>query len=320
MFTSQTGRTQLLGVWTLCAALVWSVPSAAQSILVLKSRDLPQYNEAVNGFIQEWTAHGTGAAIQTRSLTDGADDFARAQMDPNSRPLAIIAVGTDAARWAITNSTVPVVFCMVSNARQSVMADLAPADETRVHGVSLDIPAPAQLEVLKTYLAGAKRIGVIYDPRKTAAVVQDLEDATAKMGLQLVREPVTSESSVPEAVGRITPKIDVLWTPVDSTVFNSRSAQFILTQMLQRKVPVMGFSENMVRAGALLGFRVAYADAGRQAATLLQATLQTASVVTPNIQTPRSYQVLINGRVLELLGNTIPPEAIRQASIIDHEE
>jgi iron complex outermembrane receptor protein len=36
---------------------------------VLKSRALLQYTEAVTGFLQEWTAHGTGAAITTVTST-----------------------------------------------------------------------------------------------------------------------------------------------------------------------------------------------------------------------------------------------------------
>jgi putative tryptophan/tyrosine transport system substrate-binding protein len=316
--TSHTAGPRLLSVWMFCAALVLSVPSKAETILVLKSRDTPQYSEAVTGFIQEWAAHGSGADIQTRLLADWTNDVTRTPVGTNA--LAIVAVGTDATRWAITNATVPVVFCMVANVRQSVMADLSPADEAKVCGVSLNIPAEAQLAVLKTYLVSAKRVGVIYDPQKSAAMVQDLENAAAKMGLELVREAVTSESSVPEAAGRIASRIDALWAPVDSTVFNSRGAQFILTQMLQRKVPVMGFSENMVRAGALLGLRVTYTDAGRQAATMLQTMVQTGRPAQPRIQTPQSYQVLINGRVLELLGTTIPSAAIRQAIIINNEE
>ena len=320
IYLSHTARSRLLGVWTLCAALVLSVPSAAETILVMKCRDLPQYSEAVNGFIQEWTAHGMGAAIQTRLLADWSNAVARVPMDTNARPRVIVAVGTDATRWAITNSTVPVVFCMVANARQSVMADLTPAKEARVHGVSLSIPAQAQLAILKTYLPNVKRVGVIYDPRKSSVVVQDLEEAAARMGLELVREAVTSESSIPEAAGRIAARIDVLWAPVDSSVFNSRSAQFVLTQMLEHKVPVMGFSENMVKAGALLAPVVNYEAVGRQTARLLRDVLRLDGQSPKPIQGPQDFQMMVNGRVLALLGATIPPAAIRQARIINNEE
>jgi putative ABC transport system substrate-binding protein len=303
-----------------CAALALSMPSAAETILVLKSHDSPQYNEAVNGFIQEWTAHGMGASIQTRLLADWANDVGRAPVETNARPLVIVAVGTDATRWAITNATVPVVFCMVANARQSVMADLTPGDEGRVHGVSLDIPAQTQLRQIMTVLPKVKRVGVLYDPEKSASAVREMKQAATELGLEVVDQKVIRQSSLPEETAAIASRIDLLWAPVDSTVFNSRSAQFVLTQMLQRKVPVMGFSENMVKAGALLGPRVSYTAIGRQTAELLRAILNPSKRSRERVQAPQEYQIVVNGRVLALLGNSIPQAAIGQVSIINNEE
>ena len=293
---------------------------AGDTILLLKSRDSPQYNEAVNGFIQEWTAHGTGASIQTRLLADWANDTGRETVDTNARPLAIVAVGTDATRWAITNATVPVVFCMVANAQQSVMVDLTTTDEVRVHGVSLDIPAQTQLRRMIGVLPKVKRVGVLYDPEKSAAAVQEMKQAAAELGLEVVDQKVVRQSSLPEGTALIASQIDLLWAPVDSTVFNSRSAQFVLTQMLQRKVPVMGFSENMVKAGALLGPRVSYEAIGRQTAELLRAILNPGKRSREPVQAPQDFQIVVNGHVLALLGNPIPQAAIGQVSIINNEE
>ena len=293
---------------------------AGDTILLLKSRDSPQYNEAVNGFIQEWTAHGTVAAIQTRLLADWANDMAREPVDTSARPLAIVAVGTDATRWAITNATVPVVFCMVANAQQSVMADLITTDEARVHGVSLDISAQTQLRRMLGVLPKVKRVGVLYDPKKSAAVVREMKQAAAELGLEVVNQEVDNQSSLSEATALIAPRIDLLWAPVDSTVFNSRSAQFVLTQMLQRKVPVMGFSENMVKAGALLAPRVNYEAVGKQTAELLQAVLNGRSAPETAIQSPRTFDLVVNRRVFNLMGKPIPQSAIQTVSFINEDE
>ena len=253
-------------------------------------------------------------------LADWANDVGRETVDTNARPLAIVAVGTDATRWAITNATVPVVFCMVANARQSVMADLITADEARVHGVSLDIPAQTQLRRMLGVLPKVKRVGVLYDPEKSAAAVREMKQAAAELGLEVVDQKVIRQSALPEETALIASRIDLLWAPVDSTVFNSRSAQFVLTEMLQRKVPVMGFSENMVKAGALLGPRVSYAAIGRQTAELLRAILNPGRSPREPVQAPQDFQIVVNGRVLELLGNPIPQAAIGQVSIINNEE
>ena len=293
--------------------------AAEDFIAVLKSRDLPQYTEAVNGFLQEWAQSSSALPVREAVLKNSTDD-ARTVFGSAAKPAAVVAVGADAARWAIKNTSCPAVFCMVANARSSLIANINTAAVARVNGVSLDIPPKTQLQTLSVYLPNAKRVGVIYDPRKSGGTVQELEQAAAAMGIQLLKEAVTSESSLPEATDRIVGQIDVLWAPVDSTVYNSRSAQFILTRMLEHKVPVMGFSENMVRAGALLALQVNHAAVGAQTAALLQTVLNGEALAGGTVQAPRSYNVMLNDRVQQFLGNPIPRIAMQQASFINEKD
>ena len=293
---------------------------AGDTILLLKSRDLAQYNAAAKGFLEAWKANPSSAEVRELNLNGSSDDLNTLRALTSERPLAVVTVGTEATQWAITNSTVPVVFCMVANAQQSVMADLISKDETRVQGVSLDIPAREQLRRMMSVLPKVKRVGVLYDPKKSATAVEEMKQAAAELGLEVVDQKVDGQSSLPEETALIVSRIDLLWAPVDSTVFNSRSAQFVLTQMLQHKVPVMGFSENMVKAGALLAPRVDYEAIGRQTAELCRTTSNRRKPSHEPVQPPQDFQIVVNGRVLGLLGNPIQQAAIRQVSIINNEE
>ena len=296
-----------------------AVARADKTILVLKSRELPQYTAAVNGFVQEWNARGSGRQVQLKTLTGSAEDaFLLSGINPG--PIATVAVGTDAARWAIRNTSGPVVFCMVANAQQNVLAGLGTAELARVTGVALDIPVKIQLSQLRTFLPRVKRVGVLYDPRKSGAAVKEAARAAGELGLELVTQEVPAESSLPEATELIASRIDLLWAPVDSTVFNSRSAQFVLTQMLQHKVPVMGFSENMVKAGALLAPRVNYEAVGKQTAELLQAVLNGRSALETAIRSPRTFDLVVNRRVFNLMGKPIPQSAIQTVGFINEDE
>ena len=293
---------------------------AGDTILLLKSRDLAQYNVAAKGFLEAWKTNPSTPEVREFNLSGSPDELNTLRALTSERPLAIVTVGTEATAWAITNSTAPVVFCMVANAQQSVMAGLLSGDKTRVHGVSLDIPARTQLRRMLGVLPKVKRVGVLYHPKKSAAAVGEMKQAAAELGLEVIGQEIDSQSSLPEATALIVPRIDLLWAPVDSTVFNSRSAQFVLTQMLQSKVPVMGFSENMVKAGALLAPRVNYEAVGRQTAELLRDVLHPGGQLGEPVQPPQDFQIVVNGRVLELLGNPIPQAAIGQVSVINNEE
>lgn len=304
--------------WALRAALLLNCHSAAaEGILLLKSRDCPQYNKAVEGFLRHWQDRQTGRVLDQRTLADLQQ--ATPQTELARQTGAIVAFGTEAARWAITNSAGLVVFCMVANARQNLLAGLSKADSQRVAGVSLDIPVKTQFQAVRDLMPEVRRVGVVFDPRKSAPAVQEAQQACAELGLELIAWEVNDESALPGGIQRIAPRIDLLWAPVDSTVFNSRSAQFVLRQMLERKVPVMGFSENMVKAGALLAPRVDYAAVGEQTAELLAATLRGGVGASERIQSPRRFQWVANARVLNLVGKPLAAGSAQTVQMIDED-
>lgn len=292
---------------------------AEDVIVVLKSRELAPYNEAVVGFTAQWNVTGSGSVIQTHTLTDSVENLAGSLTGGNSQLRAVVAVGTEAAKWAIKHTNVPVVFCMVANAEQNLFAELDVSEAARLTGVSLDIPVETQLKQLATFLPNVKRLGVLYDPQKSEAAVKEAAVAAAQLGLQFVPQPVVDERAVSDAVQALASRVDAVWAPVDSTVYNSRSAQFVLTRMLQKKIPVLGFSENMVKAGALLGPRVDYASVGKQTAELLQIVLRSESTRGANVQSPRDFQMVVNARVLKLVNKPIPPAALQQASFVNED-
>ena len=296
------------------AAAVGSVVAAAaahaaDTILLLKSRESPQYNEAVDGLMDEWKKQPTAWDIQRRTLTEAG--VADAPLDA-----VVVAVGTEAAQWAVEHTTGTVVFCMVANARQNLLAPLSDQDRARVTGVTLNVPAQTQFEALHELLPDAKRVGIIYDPKKSARSVEEARAAAAALGLEVVTREVTGEAALTEATAWIAGRVDVLWATVDSTVFNSRSAQFVLAEMLKRKIPVMGFSENMVKAGALLAPRVSYAGVGRQTAALLAAVLAGDRPAEP-VQTPQALDIVVNAHVLKTLNQSVRASVGPKVSLID---
>lgn len=294
---------------------------AAEAVLLLKSRDLAPFDQAADGFAQQWKQLAPGCEIVQRTLVESAPDggLSPAAVAKPLAVVAVVAVGTEAARWALRHTDRPVVFCMVGNARQSLLDGLSKHDRDRVTGVLLNIPARAQFELLRGVMPDAKKIGVIFDPQKSAAAVREAAAAAAELGMELVTREVASEAALAGATAWIAPRIDALWAPVDSTVFNSRSAQFVLLQMLQHKVPVLGFSENMVKAGALLAPRVNYGAVGRQTAELLAAALKASAPAAVDLQPPRTFDLVVNGHVSRVVGKHIVSTAQQPVSVINED-
>lgn len=278
-----------------CAAVVnWVAcpkASAAAPVLVLRSRAALPYDEAIAAFVAAWKTNPRTAEVRQETLP--VTNWPAAV-----NPAAVVAVGTEALQWAQARGWSPVVFCMVAN---------PPVASPTVHGISLNVPVPLQFQELHRLLPQAKRVGVLYDPAKSAAAVAEAEAAAQSLGLTLVKQPVATETDLPAATAWIAGRIDVLWAPVDATVFNAKGAAFVIRQLLQRKVPVMGFSENMVKAGALLAPRVNYAATGRQAAELLGVILSGHGPRPVSTQPPGEFEMVVNRHISRLIGRPVEP-------------
>jgi ABC-type uncharacterized transport system substrate-binding protein len=267
---------------------------AGNDLLLLQSRDTPPYRQAADGFVEAWKTYGPDWNVHHRTLPDTA----------TTNVALVVAVGTEAAQWAIQHTTGTVVFCMAANARQNLLAPLSESDQKRVSGVSLLVPVRTQFERIKALLPDAKRIGVLYDPRHSSQQLVEARAAANELGLTLMPVEVHNEAELPAATRSLAGRIDLLWATVDATVYNSRSAQFVLAEMLKRKVPVMGFSENMAKAGAMFAVAVDYADLGRQTARLLHAIVTAGQ--RPPLQPPQHFTVAINAHVWKSLRGALP--------------
>src|SRR5262245_56896348 len=99
----------------------------------------------------------------------------------------IVAVGREALRAAVqTPETTPVVFSMVSPPGAFL------SGKRPVSGVSRDADPARIIALLKHVQPGVRRVGVVYNPHATGALVAAAEIAARANGTELVALPVTS--------------------------------------------------------------------------------------------------------------------------------
>jgi putative ABC transport system substrate-binding protein len=180
-------------------------------------------------------------------------------------------------------------------------------------GIGLEIPANRQFVAMRGVLPAAKRIGVLYDPDKTGALVEEARLQAKAMGFELVTRPVTAEKEVPAMLRALLPHIQALWLVPDSTVLTEDSLKFVLNTALESNTPVVGFSSELVRSGALLGLSVDYEDVGRQAAVLAKRIMTDQYRPFSTTFAPERVHLSLNLKTAKFLGITIPPEVVKNA-------
>ena len=279
----------------------------SQEVVILKSADIAAYNEAIAAFKANLPSPDT--TIKEYNLQGDIERGRKIGRKLRaSHAKLILAVGLKAALVAkLEILDIPVIFCMVLN------PDKYGLRATNMTGIGLQISIKRQLNSIRSILPKLKRVGVLYDPEKTADLVKKARHLAKSQGLEILALPVFSEKEVPKTLREALPDIEALWLVPDSTVLTQDSLDFLLSTTLEANIPVIGFSSGLVRSGAMVGLYAKYEDVGRQAARLAARILGGKRIPASTVLPLEHVRLAINTKVADFLDISIPPRLRREA-------
>ena len=307
-----TGRGQIrargacLWLMPLMLTALWCIApvharAAGVEIAILKSSDLKAYNEAVEGF--KATAPGDATYIEYDLRGDLERGKQLARKIRASDAALMVAVGLKAALAAkLEIVDIPVLYTMILDPLKHRL------NAENMTGVLLEIPTDRQFKIMRTFLPALRRIGMLYDPDKTATKLQEAEPRAVLHEFQLRGFPVNNEKEVPQQLRVLLSESDALWLVPDSTVLTDESIRFILESALAKHIPVVGFSSELTRLGALLSFSIDYGEVGRETGLLAKRILN-GELPLPHKPVPvQRIKITVNQKTARYLGLTIPKE------------
>lgn len=294
--------------WLVCLVLTTvlevaphTIHAAGLEIAILKSSDLKAYNEAIEGF----KAAAPGAAIfaeyDLRGDLERGKQLARKVR--TSETSLVIAVGLKAALAAqLEIANIPILYMMILDPMKHHLT------ATNMTGVLLEIPADRQFKILRSFLPTLHRVGILYDPEKTTAKLKETESRASTQEFHVQGFPVTQEKDIPQQLRALLLESDALWLVPDSTVLTDESVRFILESALAKQVPVIGFSTELTRLGALLSLSVDYGEVGREAGLLAKRILNGEPALPLKPISIQRIRITVNQKTARYLGITIPKE------------
>jgi len=272
----------------------------AQDVAVVKSVDIKPYLEVIEGYRQscdfgliEYTLSERESATVLSGIRKGKPDL-------------ILAIGQDALGLVKDVKGIPVVFAMVSNPES-----LLPEDSGKVAGISLNVSARRQLSALLSVMPGVARIGVVYDPQKSALLVREVREAAAEHNVVVVAKAVYSSKEVPGAVKYVMGHVDVFWMVPDSTVVFPEAVESLLLNSFENNVPVLAFAERYVNLGALLSLNIDARDIGRQACEISRGILG-GKEAAGTVSQPRKAVLSINWKTSIKMGVNVKENLVRK--------
>jgi putative ABC transport system substrate-binding protein len=174
-------------------------------------------------------------------------------------------------------------------------------------GTSLEVPVERQLRLLRQFLPWAHRLGTLYDPKKSAGKLKEASQAAALSQFEIQDYAVESEKDVPQQLRALLASNEALWLMPDSTVLTNDSIRYILESALEKHIPVIGFSPEFTRLGALLSISVNYTEVGRETGLLAKRLLEGDHVPMSRAIPIERLKISVNLKTAKFLGLTIPP-------------
>lgn len=289
-----------LGLACACLLLV-SVPAVAARVTVVLSDDSASYQE-VYQVIRAYLDDTSHEVIRVYAERLNAVSL-------NESRLAV-AVGVRAAE---SLAALPV--------RPSVLAVLVPrawyakTGRTRLSGggrsasaIYLDQPFERQARLIRQAFPEVQRVGMLVSAEQSG-LVGELDEALQAQRLRLVHVTLSGEERLITALENVLSDAELLLAVPDPLIFNRNTAQSLFLTSYRYRVPVLGYSRSLTRAGVLLSLHSSPAQIGRQTAEWVKGAIQGVPVNLPPPAYPAYFSISINEQVARSLGFTLPPEA-----------
>lgn len=219
-----------------------------------------------------------------------------------------VAVGVRAAEaLAGISARPPVLAVLVPRAwyLKSGRARLSEGDR-QVSAIYLDQPFERQARLIRFALPEARRVGVLLGADQEW-LAGELDEALRAHALVPVHETLAADERLIRPLEKVLAGSDLLLAVPDPRVFNRNTAQSLFLTSYRYRVPVMGYSQSLTRAGALLSLHSSPAQIGREAAEWVSSALQGPAVRLPPPAYPAYASVSVNEQVARSLGVVLPP-------------
>lgn len=233
---------------------------ARPKVVVVKSAPLAPYAAVTAGFGAEVRAEVSEVLLEDNTQAAGK----AFQRIAAQKPALVLAIGPQAANTArrTLDKDVPVLFVMVPYYEKYGL------EGPNLTGIALTSDFQLELAALRALSPSVKRVGMLHDPRYSAAQATTAQAAAGALGLTLVPLEVDAQGKADKVLSGARDKVDALLMVADKTVGNAAVVQELLAFAQAQRLPLVGLTASQVREGATLALAPSPIAIGQQAGRL----------------------------------------------------
>ncbi|MBI5416793.1 hypothetical protein HZA55_02420 [Candidatus Poribacteria bacterium] len=280
------------------------------AFIVLKSKNTPIHTKIADAFRNLYK--DKTKIIELEGDENKGKKFLES-LNPGKKQYAVIAIGPEAVYAAnMMLKRMPIVFCMVSDAECKKIIK-----NSNIYGISNEIPIETRLEAIKSVFPKWRKIGIIYNPQSGNKYVENAAIYGKKTGIDVITFKVNSETEIYGILKDLNEKVDVLLVIPDNTVITKDSIKFILVFSKENRCPIMGFTENEIKGGALIAVESDTDEIVRQAVKIIENFRKEQSLNEIKfLNKPEKFRTILNLKAAQNIGVAIPLEIIKTVDLI----
>ena len=189
---------------------------------------------------------------------------------------------------------------------------------TSIRGSSLSMTQSVCQQFLLIRLLNVewKNISVLLS-KPNALVSQELKTCAAQYKLTLQLVVISKYVNIIDALNATLKNSDVLLALPNPSVYNAKNIKSILLTTYRHRVPVIGFSESFVRAGALAAIHSSTKQLAKQIAELIIEHYSNEKIKKQHLY-PKYFDITINKNVAKALGIVTPDRKVLIDKLKNH--
>lgn len=293
------------------------------NIGVIQYTEHPALDAAREGFI---------SALKDAGYVDGQNiklDIQNAQADQsNLKTIAqkfvtdqkdlVLAIATPAAQsMAAETKDIPILVTAVTDPAEADLVESNDVPNTNVSGTSDMNPVSDQIALLQKLVPSAKKIALMYCSGEQNSVIQAemAKEAAEKLGIESKEETVSNTNDVAQIAESLIGKYDAVYVPTDNVLASSMPLLSSVTN--PKGLPIIVGEEGMVEGGGLASVAIDYTELGKLTGKMAVDVLGGKDIKTMPIQYTENPQLVVNKKVADEMGITIPEDISSTAKLIE---
>lgn len=308
---------RLIALFAVVALALAATSALAQQkvISITQIVEHPALDNTRKGFMEGLKELGVDAKFNVHiAQGNAATNVQIAGQMLDEKPNLVLAIATPGAQVCAQKiKDIPVVFAAVSDPVGAGLVKSMDAPGGNLTGMTDMPPVAKQLELIKSILPKAAKIGIVYNAGEANSVsqVNAVKAAGAKLGMSVVEATVSNSGGVFQAAKSLVGACDAVYVPLDNTVVSAFESLVKICE--ENKLPLFSSDNESVAKGSIAALALDYYAMGKQTAAMAKKILDGAKPGAMPVESLTNLDVHLNLKAAKAQGVTVPEEVVKKA-------